>query len=153
MTSVRNIFRVAMVRQLVLTGCIVTVFALPATQAVVLTFTSTTLGASPWSGGSNWDVAPVSASTTTIVRGILRLGKAGPTGGNFHGGLIASERAQHGDGFGELGGGIGGFEAREAPAFQQDVVAVTVEHQPLAGNLDRRDVFMGGQRFDPGDLQ
>ena len=63
------------------------------------------------------------------------------------------ERAQQGDGLGEFGGGLGGFEAGEAAAFEQDVVAVAVEHEALAVDLDRGDVFGGGERLDAGDVQ
>lgn len=66
---------------------------------------------------------------------------------------VDSERAQHGDGFGELGGRAGGFEARKAPPLQQNVIAVAVEHQALAGNLHGGDLLTRGQRFDAGDFQ
>ena len=68
-------------------------------------------------------------------------------------GMIRLERAQHFNCFLELSLRTCGFEAWETAAFEQDIVAVAVEHEALPADFDGADVFSSGEGFDAGGLQ
>ena len=63
------------------------------------------------------------------------------------------ERPQHLDGFLEFAVGAGGFESQETAAFQEDVIAVSMEYEALAVDFHGRDSFVPASSMRSGGIQ